>query len=50
LHRHPLVTSGRKVQLYSAREHFAFLFRTVLAGGRTLKSREACHTWYDGRR
>ena len=26
------------------------LLRTVLAGGKTLNSREACHTWYDGRR
>ncbi len=50
LHRHPLVTSARKLHLYTPREHLAFLLRTVLAGGRTLTSREACHTWYDGRR
>jgi glycosyltransferase involved in cell wall biosynthesis len=50
LHRHPLLTSGRKLHLYTAREHLMFLMRTVLAGGKTLNSREACHTWYDGRR
>jgi len=47
---HPLVTSGRKAQLYSRWEHVRFLARTVLGGGRTLKSREECLIWYDGRR
>jgi glycosyltransferase involved in cell wall biosynthesis len=47
---YPLLTSGRKMHLYTAREHIAFLARTILGGGRTLTSREACHTWYDGRR
>lgn len=50
LHRHPLMTSARKMHLYTAREHLRFLARTVLGGGKTLNSREACHTWYDGRR
>lgn len=50
LHRHPILTSARKIHLYTAREHFLFLAKTVLVGGRTLNSREACHTWYDGRR
>jgi glycosyltransferase involved in cell wall biosynthesis len=50
LHKHPLVTSARKVHLYSTSQHLKFIFRTVWGGGRTLKSREACHTWYDGRR
>jgi glycosyltransferase involved in cell wall biosynthesis len=50
LHRHPLVTSARKMHLYTSREHFWFLFRTVIGGGRSLRSREQCHTWYDGRR
>jgi len=50
LHRHPLVTSARKFHLYTPREHLWFLAKTVLAGGRTLNSRQACHTWYDGRR
>ncbi|HEY1287409.1 MAG TPA: glycosyltransferase [Burkholderiales bacterium] len=50
LHRHPLVTSGRKAELYSWREHAAFLLRWVLSGGRNLRRREACGIWYDGRR
>lgn len=50
LHRHPIVTSARKLRLYTAREHLSFLAKTILRGGRTLNSREACHTWYDGRR
>jgi glycosyltransferase involved in cell wall biosynthesis len=50
LHRHPLLTSARKMHLYSAREHFMFVIRTMLRGGKTFNSREACHPWYDGRR
>ena len=50
LHRHPLITSARKVHLYSKREHLRFLTRTVLSLGKTLKSAEQCPTWYDGRR
>jgi glycosyltransferase involved in cell wall biosynthesis len=50
LTRHPIVTSARKLHLYTPGEHFRFLLRTVLAGGRTLASRDECHTWYDGRR
>ena len=50
LTRHPLLTSARKLHLYTAREHLWFLAKTILGGGRTLNSREACHTWYDGRR
>jgi len=50
LHRHPLTTSGRKMHLYTRREHILFLAKTVLTWGWTLNSREKCHTWYDGRR
>jgi glycosyltransferase involved in cell wall biosynthesis len=50
LHRNPLVTSARKIHLYSRREHLVFLAKTVFRRGRTLGSREECHTWYDGRR
>lgn len=50
LHRHPLATSGRKAQLYTWREHLAFLFRFVRSGGRALRRREDCSVWYDGRR
>src|SRR5262245_28643948 len=50
LDKHPLLTSARKLHLYTFREYMLFLARTVMAGGRTLNSREACHPWYDGRR
>ena len=50
LHRHPLATSGRKVELYSAREQLAFTWQMLTAGRRTLRSRDACSMWYDGRR
>jgi glycosyltransferase involved in cell wall biosynthesis len=50
LHRHPLATSGRKVELYSAREQLAFVWKMLTAGRHTLRSRDACSLWYDGRR
>ena len=50
LHRHPLRTSDRKARLYTKGEHFAFMLKTLLAGGRNLRRREACRVWYDGRR
>ena len=49
LHRHPLVTSARKMRLYTVWDHFKMLGR-VLFNRRALKSREACTLWYDGRR
>ena len=50
LHRHPLLTSGRKARLYTKREFAGFFLRTVLRRGRTLRSRDECFAWYDGRR
>lgn len=50
LHEHPLRTSDRKVRLYSWGEVLRFLVRTVLRGGRTLRSADECFVWYDGRR
>jgi glycosyltransferase involved in cell wall biosynthesis len=50
LHRHPLRTSGRKVRLYSKTEYLKLLAKVVLTGGRSLRSREECFAWYDGRR
>ena len=50
LHRHPMVTSARKLRLYTAREHFAYLFRAVFRQRSTLTSRQASYLWYDGRR
>ncbi|HMP82065.1 MAG TPA: glycosyltransferase [Verrucomicrobiota bacterium] len=50
LHRHPMLTSDRKMKLYSAREHLRFLFRVAFNFSGTMTDREACHQWYDGRR
>jgi glycosyltransferase involved in cell wall biosynthesis len=50
LHRHPLLTSARKAHLYTPREHLRFWLRAALSRKRVLRSREECHTWYDGRR
>lgn len=50
LTRHPLVTSVRKLHLYTPREHLQFLVRLVLQRGRPMKRREECAIWYDGRR
>lgn len=50
LRRHPIQTSGRKMRLYSWREIAAFMMRTALTGGRTLRRAEDCFVWYDGRR
>jgi glycosyltransferase involved in cell wall biosynthesis len=50
LHRHPLRTSDRKIHLYTTRELFTFLVKTIARGGRTLRSPKHCFAWYDGRR
>jgi glycosyltransferase involved in cell wall biosynthesis len=49
LHEHPLVTSGRKMHLYSRREH-AWFFLKALVWRKALTRREECGIWYDGRR
>ncbi|MDD5140340.1 MAG: glycosyltransferase [Verrucomicrobiales bacterium] len=50
LHRHPLVTSARKMHLYTKLEHLRFLASVIFSNGRALTSRDAAHLWYDGRR
>ncbi len=46
----PLLTSARKIHLYSRREHLRFLRRLGSDPHRTLKDPAACQPWYDGRR
>lgn len=50
LHHHPLVTSARKVYLYSLKDHLRLFGRTLWRRGANLKDRESCTLWYDGRR
>jgi len=49
LHRHPLVTSARKLRLYTLWDYAKLLVR-VTWNRRTLTRREDCTIWYDGRR
>ena len=49
LHRHPLVTSARKMRLYTLWDHLKLLAH-VLFNRRALTRRESCTLWYDGRR
>jgi glycosyltransferase involved in cell wall biosynthesis len=50
LHRNPVLTSARRVHMYSWREHLQFLSAAVAHPTRTVRSRESCARWYDGRR
>lgn len=50
LHRHPLLTSDRKVKLYSTWEHLRFMLKAGLRPERVMRDKAACYAWYDGRR
>ena len=45
-----LLTSARKIKLYSFWEHVRFLARMCVRPRQTLRSQMACQYWYDGRR
>ena len=46
----PIVTSGRKLRMYSAGEVLGNSFRVLLRGRRAARSRDGLSIWYDGRR
>jgi glycosyltransferase involved in cell wall biosynthesis len=50
LHRHPLLTSARKLHLYTPAELLRFWLRAACHHRQTVTDREACFLWYDGRR
>ena len=50
LTKHPMPTSPRKLQMHHPWYHLAWLFKTIVTGGQTLKRRESCTIWYDGQR
>lgn len=50
LTRHPLLTSGRKAHLYTPWEGLRFMLKTAFTLGRSLRGRDSCPIWYDGRR
>ena len=47
---HPLVTSARKIKLYTLTESVRFLLRMFFSAGRAAQDPQSCHLWYDGRR
>ncbi|MBY0475814.1 MAG: glycosyltransferase [Nitrosomonas sp.] len=50
LTRHPLVTSPRKVQLYTGREIAMQFFSVLFSPRKALQNKEKLPIWYDGRR
>jgi len=50
LHRYPLLTSDRKVRLYSLGENLGFMLKASLRPERVMRDKAACYPWYDGRR
>jgi glycosyltransferase involved in cell wall biosynthesis len=50
LHHHPIITSARKTHLYSRLEYFRFFRNALFSPKATLRNRDACGPWYDGRR
>jgi len=45
-----LLTSARKMHLYTTAEYFRFMVKAALIPGRILTNREQCGIWYSGRR
>jgi len=48
--REPIVTSGRKLRMHSARYVLGQSFAIVLGGKRAVRSRDKLNIWYDGKR
>jgi glycosyltransferase involved in cell wall biosynthesis len=48
--REPIVTSGRKLRMHSARHILARSFTIILGGKRVVRSRDKLDLWYDGKR
>lgn len=45
-----ILTSNRKLYLYSTGDYLRFIFRVVVSFGGAKRNRAACGPWYDGRR
>lgn len=48
--REPVITSGRKLRMYSAREIIGNSLSIILRGPRAARSRDGLHIWYEGKR
>jgi hypothetical protein len=45
-----ILTSGRKLRMYSARQILGNFFGVVVRGPRVIRSRAKLQIWYDGKR
>ena len=50
LHKHPPVTSSRKLGLYTRAEQLGLLFRFLLSPSATIRNQKVLQLFYDGRR
>jgi GT2 family glycosyltransferase len=48
--REPVLTSGRKLRMYPAKQILGTLLIMILGGPRMARSRAKLHLWYDGKR
>jgi glycosyltransferase involved in cell wall biosynthesis len=48
--REPIVTSGRKLRMYSGREILMNMFALMIGGMRAARSRDKLDIWYNGKR
>src|SRR5438128_8876856 len=48
--REPILTSGRKLHMYSARQILGNVFGVIVGGRSVACSRAKLHLWYDGKR
>jgi glycosyltransferase involved in cell wall biosynthesis len=46
----PVLTSGRKLRMYSARQIFGNFYAVIVGGLGVARSRAKLHLWYDGKR
>lgn len=48
--REPILTSGRKLRMYPAKQFLRNFFGVIIAGPRAARSRAKLRLWYDGKR
>jgi glycosyltransferase involved in cell wall biosynthesis len=48
--RNPVITSGRKLRMYPAKQFLPNFFGVIIAGPRGVRSRAKLRLWYDGKR
>jgi len=48
--REPILTSGRKLRMYSAKQILGNFFGVIVGGPRVARSRARLRIWYDGKR